>query len=757
MNVVDVYILRQPYGLFRYNVPDCFNFSLFQPGIRILVPFGKNNRLTIGILKKKLSLTSVDLELKDIFLPLEYRFLSPELLELVDNISTKYLNIPAKIIYNLIPSPFRKVPRSLYFLGSRVNVSTLKNNEKRYLEWVKLWNSGNLIEIDEAILAFLKNDKDLELGTLKKKEAQIISSLKVKEQEIKHLLEKFKRKDILSLATKGILGLKRKVEKVVWETQNYSLTSEQNYIFLNICRKLDKKDFSLHLIHGVTGSGKTIIYFELIKKCLENKQSILFLVPEIAIGISIFQRLSRYIKYPYLFFYNGAKSDVEKKEIFQKVLNNVSVVVGTRSSVFLPFKNLGLIIVDEEHVESYKQDQGAFLYQAKEVAYFLAKKNKLPLVLGSATPDIKTFYAFKNTDSNIHILTSRYGDSVSPEIKIVKIDKSRKNIFSDYTWSKIKEYIEKKEKVIVLHNKRGYAHILYCNQCGEIAKCNNCDVSLTYYKQKDLGICHYCGFSLKLPLVCNKCLSSSFKLYSEGTEKIEEILQKGLNTDILRLDRDVVKNESDLKDVLDRFERSKGSILVGTQMLGKGHDFADVQLGVVVDGDFGLSFPDYRSRERMFQLLVQLIGRVGRRDKRGEVIIQTKNPDNEFWELVQREDYLRFYEQEIDKRKIFTYPPFSKLALIRVSYPKGWDKEEIFLGELKKYSQLLAGEFSGKVLGPVPAVIGYLKKRQRYHLLLKSADWLEIRNFFGKLKVKLKKWVKSSLSLELDLDPLNIL
>ncbi|KUJ95492.1 MAG: Primosomal protein N [Desulfonauticus sp. 38_4375] len=760
MNVVDVYILRNPYGIFRYQVPEVFNFSLFKKGIRVLVPFGKNNTLSLGLVKDKLTLEKSDIELKDVFFPLDYHFFNEEQIFLAEDIAKRYLCSPGKVIASIIPGSLKRTPLSIQCMLSRCNLNSLTKDSSRYLQLVGLWNSGKLIDLDHKDLIFLEN-KEYALSSFKKQDENLINLLLEEEKTLSFLLQKFSKKKIISFLQNDFVKIKKNEDNIGFEFEEYTLNSTQNEIVNKISLGIESKSFNSHLIHGITGSGKTFIYFDLIRRTLQQKRSVLLLCPEIALGLSIFKRVKDIVSFPHIYFYTGIKKDKEKREIFLKVLNNISVVVGTRSSVFLPFKNLGLIIVDEEHVESYKQEQGGFFYQTKEIVHFLAKKNKATLVLGSATPDVKTYYAAENKILDLHILDKRFGKSVSPVVKILDKNKEKtvEGIFTTYSWNKLIEYINSDEKIIILHNKRGYAHILYCTQCGEIVKCSNCDVTLTYHKKEDKLLCHYCGNVLKMSAVCPKCLSSSFKYYQEGTEKVEEIIQRNFpQLGVLRLDRDVIKKEEDLKQVLREFEQGEAKILVGTQMLSKGHDFSQVGLGIVLDGDFGLSFPDYRATERMFQLLVQLIGRVGRRDKQGEVLIQTRDPQHFFWDLVKKEDYEGFYKQEIEKRKIFSYPPFVKLGLIKVTFPKSWAQEEEFLGELKKYSQLLGLQFSGKVLGPVPAIIAYLKKRQRYHLLLKADNWLAIRKFYFDLGQRLNKFLKSGkVKLDLDLDPLSIL
>ena len=378
--------------------------------------------------------------------------------------------------------------------------------------------------------------------------------------------------------------------------------------------------------------------------------------------------------------------------------------------------------------------------------------------MGSATPDIKVFHAACTHGISMARLDERVGPANLPEIKLVDLrsDPPDQGPFAQSVHAAIRETLAQGDQVIILHNRRGYAPILYCESCSEPLKCPHCQVSMTLHKRRELVLCHYCGHALSFPTTCPTCKSSAFLPLGAGTERLEEFLNQELpeGARVLRLDRDVSRRAMAMQETLDSFARREAQVLVGTQMLSKGHHFPGVTLVVVVDGDLGLNLPDYRATERCFQLLVQVAGRAGRGEKAGRVLIQTRNPGHYCWQFIQRNDYEGFFQKEIALRKTMGYPPFVKLALVRVSMPMDHAEAE-FLCAFGRQLRALAQGAGVRVLGPAPAPLAVLRGRKRFQCLLKAGNWPVIRGICAELKKLVEK--EKQVRLSMDLDPMDML
>ncbi|WP_018123461.1 replication restart helicase PriA [Desulfovibrio oxyclinae] len=515
-----------------------------------------------------------------------------------------------------------------------------------------------------------------------------------------------------------------------------------------------------HLLHGVTGSGKTLVYVNLIRSCLEKGRSALILAPEVAIACQLHRAVSDALPGVTVLYHHGYLSPSVRENIFRQAASAPGpvCVVGTRSSLFVPLRSLGLVVVDEEHDESYKQEE-RLAYNAKEVAHFLTSRSGALLVLGSATPDVKTFHAGDQGRIPVHSMADRAGAGELPAVQLVNIAgiKDPSVHFAPEVVEAMRETVEKGEQVIVMLNRRGYAPVMYCTDCAEAIRCPECEVGMTYHKGRERVLCHYCGLSLDYPLLCRNCGGANFIPMGEGTERLEEALEKALpeETGILRMDRDTVRRQDAMERILGQFRDGEAQVLVGTQMLSKGHDFPSVTLVVVVDGDLGLNLPDYRCTERTFQLLVQVSGRAGRGEKPGRVLIQTRNPEHPVWNEVVSADYHSFFEREIKRRKMFSYPPFANLGLIRMSYPDGWDQGPGALTAVSALIRERSVELGITALGPAPAPMGKLRGRKRFNCLLKGGTWQAMRELFAMVRSAARPHAEMRVSL--DLDPVNML
>jgi primosomal protein N' (replication factor Y) (superfamily II helicase) len=476
------------------------------------------------------------------------------------------------------------------------------------------------------------------------------------------------------------------------------------------------------LLHGITGSGKTEIYISLILKALEGGSQVLLLLPEIALTTQIVQRLKRVFGAA-MGIYHSRFTDNERVEVWNGILNGqFKFIVGVRSSIFLPFENLGLIIVDEEHDTSYKQQEPAPRYHARDSALMLSQLHHAKVLLGSATPSIESYYQTQQQKFGLVTLTKRYANAQLPTISIAnlrieQIQKTNKGEFSSLLLRKIEDALSKKEQVIIFQNRRGYSPTISCEDCSWVPKCVNCAVSLTYHQFRNALVCHYCGYKESLPQQCPTCTSTRIKTVGYGTEKLEEELKVHFPDAVVqRMDLDTTRSKSSYESIIDQFEKGETNILVGTQMVTKGLDFNNVNLVGIFNADRMLHFPDFRSYERAYQLITQVSGRAGRREKQGEVVIQTTQPDHPVLEFVNANNYRQFYQAEINERHQHAYPPFTRLVEVTIKHV---DKKVC-----RKASELYAKKIREalpevRVLGPGEPMISKIRNQYLMSILIK--------------------------------------
>ena len=512
------------------------------------------------------------------------------------------------------------------------------------------------------------------------------------------------------------------------------------------------------LLHGITGSGKTAVYLELARICLEQGRSVLLLAPEVALACKLYREAKKYLPQTSIFLSHGYQSSLRREELFRKAAalppEQPVLVCGTRSSLFLPLPNVGLIVLDEEHDASFKQDEG-LVYQAKDLAYFRVMQDKALLLLGSATPDVRTFHASNNGLIPAYFLKQRLGQGGLPALEFVDIrgGKAADSILAPGSLKALVQTVDAGKQAIILLNRRGYSPLMYCLDCGQVIRCPNCEIGMTFHKARQRMVCHYCGHSAPFPSACQRCNSYNYLPLGEGTEKLEESLlpHLPLGTKILRLDRDTTRRPGRMEEILAAFARKEAQVLVGTQMLSKGHHFPEVTLAIVADADLGLNLPDYQAAERTFQLMLQSAGRAGRGDQVGRVIIQTRDPEHFCWEFVKNADYEGFFQKEIAMRKLRRYPPFSKLGLIRLSFPMNWEPGMELIKIAGQAAKCAAQELGVVVLGPAPAPLSLLRGQKRFQCLLKANDWTHVRGIYSKVLAVLP--ASSKLRVSLDIDP----
>ncbi|MBD5305314.1 MAG: primosomal protein N' [Bacteroides sp.] len=463
------------------------------------------------------------------------------------------------------------------------------------------------------------------------------------------------------------------------------------------------RDSQTVLLHGVTGSGKTEIYMHLISEMLKAGRQILYLVPEISLTTQLTDRLRRMLG-DRLLVYHSKFSDSERVDIWKKMLNTNEplVILGARSSVFLPFSSLGLVIVDEEHESSFKQFDPAPRYNARDASIMLAGMHGAKVLLGSATPSIETYYKALTGKYGLVSLNERYSGTELPEVEIVDMKEQRKKklnsgVLSAPLKSALRKTLGEGHQSILFQNRRGFAPVVVCRECGWTPKCENCDVSLVYHKSSNLLKCHYCGFTRTLPTLCPACGQNSVETFGYGTERIaEEVHHQFPDARVSRMDLDTTRNKESHQELIEEFARHETDILVGTQMVSKGLDFEDVRMAGVINADTLLNFPDFRSNERAFNMLEQVAGRAGRRNHKGTVLIQTTDPENQVLDFVTKHDYRGFYDLEIKEREKYSYPPFTKVINI---YLRNKDASAVDRAAVV-YATRLRSIFGNRVLGP---------------------------------------------------------
>ncbi|MFA5573545.1 MAG: primosomal protein N' [Brumimicrobium sp.] len=545
------------------------------------------------------------------------------------------------------------------------------------------------------------------------------------------------------------------------ESEFKELSVEQNQALLKIRESFKENDVTL--LHGVTGSGKTEIYVQLIQEQLDMGKQVLYLLPEIALTTQLIQRLKKYFG-DKIGVYHSKFNQNERVEIWNDLLFDKSskyqIVLGARSAVFLPFKKLGLIIVDEEHESSFKQYNPSPRYNGRDVAIVLSHFHEANVLLGSATPAMETFYNAKHGKFGLVSLNKRYGNLALPEIFIADIreEKKRKtmhSIFSSLMVDEMKKALKNKEQIILFQNRRGYNPTWACEVCGWTPHCVNCDVSLTYHKSQNILKCHYCSYYTPPIGVCPKCDSNRLKMIGFGTEKIEDeltIILPGVR--VQRLDLDTTRQKNSYERILDDFGERNIDILVGTQMVTKGLDFDNVSLVGILDADMMLNRPDFRAFERSYQLMSQVAGRAGRKAKRGKVVIQTYTPDHWVIQHVINHDFIGFYENEILERKNFFYPPFFKIINLTLKH-RDPNQLDMMAAEL---ADMLKVPFGSRVLGPEFPVIK--RVNNLYIKIIRLKIEKEASN--NKVKKLLKEQIdifytaphNKSVRLAIDVDPL---
>lgn len=697
---------------------------LLKVGMRVVVPFGKQT--LEGFVLKIYENKDVSLEnkLKEIISIVDtYPILNEELLTLGKYISKTTL-------CSLMTSYQAMLPKALK-AKKKVNM-TPKYDTYICINYGMYNNDIKFNASQEKILELLKENK------------------KVK----KEVLNKISVSSVNTLLKKNIL-LEEKEENYRYNLINeekikFNLNEEQQKVYKEIFNSINTNE--TFLLYGVTGSGKTNVYMKVIEDVIKNNKTAILLVPEISLTPQIIKRFTSY--FSNIAVLHSGLSDGEKYDEWRKINEGkVNIVIGARSAIFAPLKNIGVIIIDEEHSQTYKQENNP-RYNAIDIAKERCKYHNCPLILGSATPSLESFARAKKNVYKLLELKNRYNNNTMPKVEIIDMNKEFKKAsgyFSNTLIDQIKETLERKEQVILFLNRRGYSSFLTCSSCGYVEKCPNCDISLTYHKSSNMLRCHYCGYATKRKKLCPKC-QEEFKDYGIGTEKVEEELKSLIkDAKIIRMDVDTTTTKNAHGKIINSFLEEKYNILVGTQMIAKGLDFPNVTLVGVLNADIGLNFPDFRSSETTFSLLNQVLGRSGRGNKEGKVLIQTFNPEHYAITYTKNHDYLGFYNEEMKIRKILKYPPYYYICSIKI-ISKDYNLASKSSYDVVNYlKQNIKNEI---ILGPSVCNVFKLNNNYRFQIIIKYKDVNNILEYLT--NIEHHYFNKKDIKVEIDFNPLKL-
>ena len=706
---------------FTYNIPNELE-NLIKVGIRVLVPFGKQT--LEGFVLSISENTNSEIELKDIIKPIDDEvILNEELLELGKFIKRKTLSTLISAYQVMLPK-------------------ALKADKKTKIN--KSYES-NIIIKDEKLL------KDYKLTD---KQKIIIDEIRNGKNDKKHLKD-LATSSLTTLLNKGILEevLSEKYRLSIENKKEYKkveLNDEQKNAVNTVLSDLDKSN--TYLLYGVTGSGKTEVYMEIIDAMLLQGKTAIVLVPEISLTPQMVERFSSRFK-ENIAILHSRLNDGEKYDEYRKIARGeVKIVIGARSAIFAPLKNIGVIIVDEEHTTSYKQESTP-KYNAIDIAVERAKHHNAQVVLGSATPTLESFAKVIKGIYKLIELKKRANNKALPTVTLVDMnkEKNRNNHFSKTLTQEIQNTLDRKEQVILLLNRRGYSSFVTCSNCGYVSKCPNCDITLTYHKTSDMERCHYCGYATKRKEVCPECHEKAIEQLGYGTEKIEEELKSLFNARVIRMDLDTTGTKGAHEKIISAFRNQEYDILLGTQMIAKGLDFANVTLVGVINADTSLMIPNFRSSEYTFDLLSQVSGRSGRGEKKGTVIIQTFNQDHYAIKLAKTHDYMAFFKEEMKIRKTLQYPPYCFLVSIKV-ISKDYNLAQAESNLIAK--RLRENLLNSTVLGPSIGSTFKINNTYRFGIIIKYKKEDNLYPFLEKMLDYYK--INDKIRLDIDFNPITL-
>ena len=766
MQYFDIYIDSMK-GIYTYSDKN----DEFEVGENVIVPF-RNIKKSGFIIRKNLK-ENFNFKVLNISSKVKNSLkLSNEQIKLIEWMTDYYLASYDSVIKAMIPKKIKISYSNVYIINlNKLNILNqyLDNDIIKYIiSLTTISYSTAKTKFKKSVIdnlinkGFLyKNDNNIYINIEKfyklKEENKEIFEYFYKKTIIKKekLEEKFKKNDIKELEEKEILKIEANInEKKEYVSNNTEKVFENKSLLnkkqLSIKENIEKSIKKYFLLKGVTGSGKTEIYIELIKKAFFEGYGSIFLVPEISLTPQMVERFQSEFKNNIAILHSSL-SDIERAKEWESIYTGEKkIVLGVRSAIFSPVKNLKYIILDEEHEATYKQDSSP-RYNAKYVAIKRCLDEDAKLILGSATPSIESYYYAKTGIYELLSLEDRYGNAQMPDIQVVDMKQEDDLFFSKALLEEIKNTLLKNEQVILLLNRKGYSTYIQCKDCGYVEECDNCSIKMSYYKSTNKYKCNYCGKQIYYTGKCTKCGSTNLIHSGKGIERIEEELKKYFDVPMIKVDSELSRNKDYFSKIYKDFSDKKYSILIGTQIIAKGLHFPNVTLVGVINSDIILNFPDFRSGEKTFQLLTQVSGRAGRGDKKGKVIIQTYEPENNVIKDSKEENYDLFYEKEISSRKVFSYPPFSKILNIGFSS----EDEARLLDISKKFYDEIKSE-NIELYGPMPSMVYKVQKRFRMNIFAKGSK-KKIDKFKLFLKRKLNEFNDTKVRIVVDIDPINMM
>lgn len=778
---------------FDYLIPDHLS-ELVSIGQRVMVPFGP--RTITGFITQLKHETAVA-KLKPIYEIMDQSpVLTTELMQLADWLADTTLSFKISAYFAMLPNALKaKYEKHFRIISSDVPFSIeLAFSNRKTIEWEQAKKEGILIDLlketklNTVSLDYVIKEKTNKkyvkylkrICTLEQLEAygDQLKNAKKQKQVIQHFLDSKEEviqwptlSQQLNVSTATISPFIQK-ELLQWEevevyrdpyehkkfqkTSKLQLTKEQANCLAPILTAVEEKRSETFLLHGVTGSGKTEVYLQAIERVLEKGKEAICLVPEIALTPMMVSRFKSRFGNLVACLHSGL-SNGEKYDEWRKILNKeVKVVVGARSAIFAPFENIGMIIIDEEHETTYKQEDNP-KYHARDVAIKRSEYYQCPVILGSATPSLESFARASKGVYHLLSMPSRMNQGSLPKVDIIdmrdQLKMGNRSMFSNELLEKMKDRLAKKEQIVLFLNKRGYSSFVMCRNCGYVVKCPNCDISLTLHKASSSMKCHYCSHEEIIPTTCKECNSEHIRYFGTGTQKVEEELLKVLpEARVIRMDVDTTTKKGSHERLLDLFGQQKADILLGTQMIAKGLDFPNITLVGVLSADTMLNLPDFRASEKTFQLLTQVSGRAGRHHLPGEVIIQTYTPNHYSIALAKEHDYLTFYQEEMNHRRLMKYPPYYYLALVTVSHEDLLKTIQV----CDRITKTIANSISlpSICLGPVASPLAKINNRYRYQCLVKYRNEKNLNQVLKQILIEYQGEVQSkSLTISVDINP----
>ena len=726
---------------FDYNIPAEMQ-ELVQIGSKVLVPFGRFKQLEEAhVVKIK---EKSEYEIKDI--AKVETGLTDKQIKLANWIAKRYFCNVSECI-KLMQTPGTKAKDvNKRIQDKKINVVYLKKT---------------IQEIDFDIeTKVLKSEKQIKiLNFVKKNEGCTIPEIEMFTDCSRAIANTLIKNGYLEVSEKKIERNPLQ-NKQIKNTSKLKLTEEQQNAFQQVSYAIDNNAYNQFLLYGVTGSGKTEVYLQLIDKVVKQDKTAIVLVPEISLTPQMLDRfISRFGKETIAVLHSKL-SIGERHDEWEKIKEGkAKIVIGARSAIFAPVQNLGIIIIDEEHDSSYKSESSP-KYNAKEIAKKIAKEENIPLLLGSATPDLSTYYKAQQGKITILELTKRANNSSLPKVEIIDLKQELANgnrsMLSFELYQSIEENLKNKLQTILFLNRRGYSTFIMCRNCGYTVKCKNCNISMTYHSYENKLKCHYCGYEEKLVKTCPECGSDKIRYFGTGTQKLEQEIHKQFpQAKTIRMDVDTVTKKNSHEEILNKFKNEDVDILIGTQMVVKGHHFQKVTLVGVIAADSSLNIDDYRATERTFQILTQVAGRAGRENLPGKVIIQSYNPENFSIQNAQKQDYEEFYQTEIALRKQLKYPPFCDIIIIGFNS----SSEE----EIKKVANIAYEEVEKnlnkdefKVFKPMPSPIDKIQNKYRWRIIIKGNMNEEANNVLNNLLKNIYDKDFKNTKISIDVNPNNM-